>query len=52
MIYIIHAQNLIFDKNIIENNTLACEKISKHYFKGIRDNYHPNLIFVKLKLVY
>jgi hypothetical protein len=26
MTYIIHAQNLIFDENIIENNTLACEK--------------------------
>jgi hypothetical protein len=26
MIYIIRAQNLIFDENIIENNTLVCEK--------------------------
>jgi hypothetical protein len=26
-------------------------KTSKHCFNGIRDNYHQNLISVKLKLV-
>jgi hypothetical protein len=26
MIYIIHAQNIFFDKNIIDNNTLVYEK--------------------------
>jgi hypothetical protein len=41
---------LFFGENIIENNTLLCEKISKHCSKGTMDNSHLNLISLKLNL--
>jgi hypothetical protein len=50
MIYIIGAQNFIFDENIIENNTLVREKTSKQCPNGIKDNFHKYIIFLKLKL--
>jgi hypothetical protein len=36
---------LFFGENIIENNTLLCEKTSKHYSNGTMDlNGEPNRI--------
>jgi hypothetical protein len=49
MIYIAGTQNFIFDENIIDNNTLICEKI-KTLHEGHRDNSYQNLILLKIKL--
>jgi hypothetical protein len=49
MIYIAGTQNFIFDENIIDNNTLICEK-AKTLYEGRRDNSYQNLILLKIKL--
>jgi hypothetical protein len=47
MIYYWWLNIYYLNENIIEKNTLVCQK---HRSKGIRDNSHQNPILLKLKL--
>jgi hypothetical protein len=51
MIYIIHAQNFIFQTKYYREQHFCMYKTSKYGFKDIRYNFYQNLIFLKLKLI-